>query len=132
MGGSFRKRVLEAGRVRRPPRAGFSWVDRRFLREHAEALSRDAILLYLFLAAVGDQEGLSYWSDHTVAARLKLERGAVVAARGELLRRDLIACAPPLTQVLSVPEPIDRRPSTGPRTLADLLRRADRGHDDRR
>ncbi len=28
----LQKRILIADRVRRPPREGFSWVDRRFLR----------------------------------------------------------------------------------------------------
>ena len=57
------KRILVPDRVRRPPREGFSWIDRRFLREYAARLSGDAILLYFFLAAVSDQHGLSFYSD---------------------------------------------------------------------
>ena len=34
------KRVLVANRVRRPPAEGFSWIDRRFLRDYAERLTR--------------------------------------------------------------------------------------------
>ena len=48
------KPILVAERLRRPPATGWSWVDRRFLREHGDYLSRQAILLYLFLAAVAD------------------------------------------------------------------------------
>lgn len=48
------KRLLVPDRVRRPPREGFSWVDRRFLHEYAARLSGDAVFLYLFLAAVSD------------------------------------------------------------------------------
>ena len=55
----IRKQVLMADRVRRPPRSGWSWIDRRFVREFAPRLSRDAILLYFFLAAVSDRDGLS-------------------------------------------------------------------------
>ena len=31
----IQKRVLVPSRLRRPPATGWSWVDRRFLREHA-------------------------------------------------------------------------------------------------
>ena len=50
------KRILVPARLRRPPATGWSWVDRRFVREHADHLSRDAVLLYFFLAAVADQQ----------------------------------------------------------------------------
>ena len=46
------KRILVPDRVRRPPREGFSWIDRRFLHDFAARLSHDAIVLYFFLAAV--------------------------------------------------------------------------------
>ena len=45
------KQVLVPDRVRRPPRTGWSWIDRRFLRERAPRLRHEAILLYFFLAA---------------------------------------------------------------------------------
>ena len=44
----IQKRLLLPKRVRHPPREGFSWVDRRFLKDYAARLSRDAILLYFF------------------------------------------------------------------------------------
>lgn len=99
------KHLLVPDRVRRPPREGFSWIDRRFLREFAVRLEGDAILLYFFLAAVSDQWGLSFYGDETIAARLRMRDAQVANAREELLRLDLIAYAPPLTQVLSLPEP---------------------------
>jgi hypothetical protein len=98
------KQILVPDRVRRPPREGWSWVDRRFLREHAARLSRDAIALYLFLAAVSDQNGLSFYSDPSTAIRLRMSEQAVVAARDELLAADLVAYRAPLTQVLSLPQ----------------------------
>ena len=97
------KRILIADRVRRPPREGFSWIDRRFLREFASKLSGDAILLYFFLSAVSDKDGLSFYSDSSIAVRLRMREEHVVAAREDLLTHDLVAYQPPLTQVLSLP-----------------------------
>ena len=97
------KRLLVADRVRRVPRQGFSWIERRFLRDYAERLTGDAIGLYFFLAAVSDKQGLSFYSDASIAARLRLREPAVVAAREELLIHDLVAYQHPLTQVLSLP-----------------------------
>ena len=59
----IKKKLLVPDRVRRPPKEGFSWIDRRFLREHAAKLTGDAVMLYFFLAAVSDQHGLSFYSD---------------------------------------------------------------------
>ena len=97
------KRLLVVERVRRPPREGFSWVDRRFLREYAARLSADAMLMYFFLAAVSDKQGLSFYSDTTLAARLRMREQSVVNARDELISDDLVAYQAPLTQVLSLP-----------------------------
>ena len=98
------KRILIADRVRRPPREGFSWIDRRFLREFASKLTGDAILLYFFLSAVSDKNGLSFYSDSSIAVRLRMREAHVVAARDDLLTHDLVAYQPPLTQVLSLPD----------------------------
>jgi hypothetical protein len=38
------KRILVPDRLRRPPATGWSWVDRRFVRDHMAYLSRDARL----------------------------------------------------------------------------------------
>jgi len=97
------KRILIADRVRRPPREGFSWIDRRFLRHFASKLTGDAILLYFFLTAVSDKDGLSFYSDSSIAVRLRMREEHVVAAREDLLTHDLVAYQPPLTQVLSLP-----------------------------
>jgi len=99
----IQKRLLIPDRVRRPPREGFSWLDRRFLREYAARLSRDAVLLYFFLVAVSDKDGLSFYSDATLAVRLRMRELDIATGRDELLTHDLIAFQPPLTQVLSLP-----------------------------
>lgn len=117
------KRVLVPERLRRPPAEGFSWVDRRFIRDHAAALSRDAVLLYLFLAAVSDKSGLSFWSDTTIAARLQLDADAVDRARRELLARNLVAHEAPLTQVLALPERQARTSNGEAEGIGAILRR---------
>jgi hypothetical protein len=119
------KRILLADRLRRPPATGWSWVDRRFLREHGDYLSRDATLLYLFLAAVADRQGLSFHSDNTLCSRLHLSPSALQQARQELLDRDLIAHQLPLVQVLSLPAAtVSRRvePGQGLMQLGDVFR----------
>ena len=115
------KRILAPDRVRRPPRSGFSWVDRRFLREFSSRLSHDGIVLYLFLAAVSDKHGLSFYRDSTIAVRLRTREQTIVCAREELIVQDLIAYRPPLTQVLSLPRP-GRTERSGLHGLAELMR----------
>ena len=58
------KRILVPARLRHPPDTGWSWVDRRFVREHMAYLSREAVLLYFFLSAVADKHG-HLAPDHT-------------------------------------------------------------------
>lgn len=120
------KRVLLPARVRRPPATGWSWVDRRFVREGMAHLSRDAVLLYFFLAAVADRHGMSFYGDATLALLLKMPLSAVLQARDELLARNLVAHEARFTQVLSLPPPGQPRRSEsghGPTQLGDLLRR---------
>jgi len=100
---AIEKHVLVPDRVRRPPREGFSWVDRRFLREFAPKLTGDTVSLYLFLAAASDKHGLSFYADRTIAVRLRMSEQAVIRAREELITHDLVAYQAPLTQVLSLP-----------------------------
>jgi hypothetical protein len=121
----IQKRILVPERLRRPPATGWSWVDRRFLREHGDYLSREAILLYLFLATVADRHGLSFYSDSALTSRLRLEQPVLERARQELLERDLIAHQLPLVQVLSLPLPgVSRRlqPGQGLMMLGDVFR----------
>ena len=84
------KRVLVPDRLRRPPATGWSWVDRRFLREHMAYLSPEATLLYFILCTVADKHGMSFYGDGTLAAMVRVPLPALVSARDELLARDLI------------------------------------------
>jgi hypothetical protein len=119
--------ILVPARLRRPPQTGWSWVDRRFVREHAAHLSRDAVLLYFFLCAVANKHGLSFYGDGTMAALVRISLPAMIAARDELLARDLIAHETRFTQVLSLPPAGQRRssePGGGLMHLGEILRRA--------
>lgn len=118
----IRKQVLLPDRVRRPPKDGWSWIDRRFVRDYAPRLSRDGILLYFFLAAVSDRDGLSFYREATVAVRLRISEAAVVAARDELMALDLVACRAPLVQVLSLPRAGLGRRDGGLVEFGELLR----------
>lgn len=124
---TVRKRILVEGRLRKPPREGWSWIDRRFLQEHAPALSREATLLYFFLAAVSDEHGLSYYGDCAVSARLCIEGVVVERGRNELEARDLIVYEPPLYQVLSIPSPESRRRDAGETVIGELLAEINEG-----
>jgi hypothetical protein len=118
--------ILVPARLRHPPQTGWSWVDRRFLREHAAHLSRDAVLLYFTLCAVADKHGLSFYGDATMAAMVRMNLPALMAARDELLARDLIAHETRFTQVLSLPPAGQRRgePGGGLMSLGEILRKA--------
>jgi hypothetical protein len=119
--------ILVPARLRRPPQTGWSWVDRRFLREHAARLSHDAVLLYFFLCAVANKHGLSFYGDGTIAALVRISLPALIAARDELLARDLIAHETRFTQVLSLPPAGQRRscePGQGLMQLGEILRSA--------
>ena len=101
----IQKRILVPARLRHPPETGWSWVDRRFVREHMAHLSREAVLLYFFLSAVADRHGVSFYGDGTLAGLLRMTVPALVHAREELLAHDLIAHEVRFTQVLSMPPP---------------------------
>jgi hypothetical protein len=121
------KRILVPARLRHPPDTGWSWVDRRFVREHMAYLSREAVLLYFFLSAVADKHGLSFYGDGTLATLLRIAPPILVQARDELMARDLIAHEVRFTQVLSLLPPRQRRhgePDQGLLQLGDILRQA--------
>jgi len=118
----IQKHILVLDRVRRPPADGWSWIDRRFLREHAPRLSHEAILLYFFLAAVSDKDGLSFYGDATIALRLRMAEAVVVRARDELVAADLVAYRAPLAQVLSLPAATIQRRDGGLAQFGEILR----------
>ncbi len=97
------KRLLLADRARRIE-GSFSWIDHRFVTGgFLRDLSTLEILLYLFLVAVSDRNGLSFYHDDRIATLLKIDLPALGKAREGLIRQSLIAYAFPLYQVLSLP-----------------------------
>lgn len=89
-------------RIRQIPR-GFSWVDHRLVREHyVEKCSMGGLSLYLFLVTVSDSEGLSWWSERSLATRLGMEVDRLRQARAELEAADLVAFEHPVWQVLDL------------------------------
>jgi len=125
----IKKRPLRPDRIRRPPLSGWSWIDRRFVREKAARLDRDAVLLYFFLAAVSDKDGLSYWGDEGMAAHIRMSASAIAHAREELERQDLIAYDPPLYQVLSIQDAAPARREAGSNSLGEIFRRMAEGSE---
>lgn len=100
------KRVLCRERLRRVP-AQFSWVDQRLVRErHIERCEAHALALYLFLVTVADAQGLSYYSEATLARCLSMDGARLRQGRTELIRAGLIAYERPLYQVLALDAPV--------------------------
>lgn len=96
------KHLICRERVRLIPNQ-FSWVDQRLVRDrHIESCSHPATALYLFLVTVGDQQGLSYYSDSSLMSRLCMDLQTLESARQNLIQIDLIAYESPLYQVLSL------------------------------
>jgi hypothetical protein len=97
------KRVLLPDRVRKIE-GSFGWIDHRFVTGgFLLDLSMIEILLYLFLVAVSDRNGLSFYHDDRIASVLKIDLPALGKAREGLMRRSLLAYEFPLYQILSLP-----------------------------
>jgi hypothetical protein len=100
----IQKKVLCPDRVR-GINGSFGFLEHRFLRDGFwEALSHDALILYVFLILVGDQKGLSYYPYDKICDLLKITVDDYIAARNNLIQKNLIAFDGRLFQVLSLPE----------------------------
>jgi hypothetical protein len=98
----IRKHLVCPERIRKIP-AQFSWVDQRLVREgYIESLSHAAAALYLFLVTVGDNRGLSYYSDASIQRRLSMDGECLQSSRSDLIRTGLVAYKDPLYQVLAL------------------------------
>ena len=97
------KQVLRPERLRQVPEQ-FSWVDQALVQRHfIDRCDARAAALYLFLVTVSDAQGLSYYGESTLAARLHLNAEELAAARAQLIEIELIAFQAPLYQVLALP-----------------------------
>lgn len=98
------KKPIDSQRLRCLPKAGFSWIDRRVVRDgFLEDLPPEAILLYFFLVAVSDAQGLSFYADPTVTRLLKLDAEVLTQSRFWLQKANLVTYRYPLYQVLALP-----------------------------
>ncbi len=96
------KQILCAQRLRRTPES-FSWVDHRLVRDgYLRRASAPAWALYLVLVTVGDEHGLSYYSDRSLGRLLSLSEEEIAEARRRLVTAEMIAYAAPLYQVLAL------------------------------
>ncbi len=123
------KHPLRPDRLRQIP-PSFSWLDHRLVRHQLlRRADPPTWALYLFLVTVADVQGLSFYSDASIARHLSLDAVALAAARQQLIRADLLAYQKPLYQVLALPE--DKKPpevavttprSAQARSASDILR----------
>lgn len=98
----MQKHLIIPDRVRRVP-PQFSWVDHRLIRgNYLMKACAPAWALYLVLVTVGDEHGLSYYADRTLARLLSLSEDNLAEARRQLLAAGVIAYAAPLYQVLGL------------------------------
>ncbi len=117
-------------RVRKVP-SQFSWVDQRLIRDHyIDSCSHSDAALYLFLVTVGDQQGLSYYSDYAIMQRLTMNVYALEQARENLTSLGLIAWSKPIYQVLAldIDHRFDHDSQTrscqdGPMPIAEVFKR---------
>jgi len=99
----IRKRVLNPQRVRRI-NGGFTFIPHRFVTDgFLASLSANELLLYLFLVAVSDRNGLSFYSSDSICSLLHMPYDHYNKARDCLIEKDLIAFDGTLFQVLELP-----------------------------
>ena len=97
------RKILDPTRVRKI-QGSFSWIDHLLITGgFLSDLSSIEILLYLFLVAVSDRNGLSFYHQDKIASVLKIDLLSLGKAREGLVQRSLLAYEPPLYQILSLP-----------------------------
>ena len=115
------KKLLAAHRLRKVP-SQFSWLDQRLIRQaKLRECDPPAWALYLFLCAVSDERGLSYYSDASVARELRLDFPTLSLARQQLLRADVLAYEKPLWQLLALEATPTEVRSGGLRSVTEIM-----------
>ncbi|MBW2570347.1 MAG: hypothetical protein JRE47_13530 [Deltaproteobacteria bacterium] len=100
----IKTKILCSRRVRRIT-GSFAFIEHRFLRDGFwDSLSRNELLLYLFLILVADRNGVSYYSYDKIYSLLRISMDEYLNARNALIDKDLIAFDGYFFQVLSLPE----------------------------
>lgn len=96
------KMLIDHHRKRRIP-SHFSWIDHRLIRNgYSKRCSTEALGLYLFLIAVSDSEGLSYYGDKRISLEINCTQELVLSLRRELISAELIAFSNRIYQVLDL------------------------------
>lgn len=99
----MRMQPLEPRRVRYP-RGAYGWIDLKVVTSGVlQEIGSEAAFTYLFLCAVGNMQGVSFWSRLRMAQILGLSLDAVETAIQKLQERDLIAANGKVVQVLPLP-----------------------------
>jgi hypothetical protein len=99
----IRKKIINPQRVRQI-NGSFSFIHHRFLTDgFLTSLTRQEILLYIFLVLVSDRHGLSYYAYDSICSYLQLAVDDYIEARDGLVKKDLIASDGTLFQVLDLP-----------------------------
>ena len=113
-----KNRILHVDRIRRVPKR-FSWVDHRLLKDgYVQHCGVVELALYLILVIVGDRNGISFYSDRSLCALLKVLPGELSSARNRLQKFEVIAWEAPFYQVLSLDKgnesavTVSRKPTT--------------------
>lgn len=138
----MKKQVIDESRLREVP-TRFSWVDHRLVRDgYIERLDAGSAMLYLFLVTVSDRQGLSYYSDTSMAKQLGCCVAELDQSRSRLCKEQLIAYKKPLYQVLcldphkqrtvnhrssqscTAPSVVNASPQSAGQILIDLLKGA--------
>ena len=100
----IKTKILSSERVRRIT-GSFAFIEHRFLRDGFwDSLSRNELLLYLFLILVADRNGVSYYSYDKIYSLLRISMDEYLNARNALIDKDLIAFDGYFFQVLSLLE----------------------------
>ena len=95
--------LIDSDRVRRI-RGSFSQIEHRFINgRYIDLLDTAEILVYLFLIAVGDRRGISFYSSERMGDLLKLSVRVIEKAREGLAQKGFIAYRGGVYQVLELP-----------------------------
>jgi len=110
----IRKKIINPHRVR-SIKGGFSFIPHRFVTDgFLSSLNAPELLLYLFLVAVSDRYGLSFYSDGSICSLLHMTSENYQKIRQDLIEKDLIAFDGTLFQVLELPPSPGKQPSYSP------------------
>lgn len=126
----IKKKILNPEHVRKI-HGGFSFIPHRFLQDKfLAALSRQEILIYIFLVLASDRFGLSFYSYDMICSLLQITADQYIEARNGLIQKDLIAFDGTLFQVLELPAKVPEASKfrqTSPDALPELVKRTVKG-----